>query len=624
MAKRYHTATLSHDELRSAIWMQLDQVYPGQADAFASWPMLMEVYDGFCLAKCSVNGNRALYRIPYTIGEGDNVTLGTPSNVLEADAKSSEDRVQFVASSVAFGADAQALLAEMEEKNPLISAIKDSPNTHLVVFDLTSVGRPSKHAGKIQYQLAKKGLAAALPTLITKPIHVTTDLDAHFEAGRAPKAIGAFLGGIGLDNEDGTMTLRAIGTLWDGDFPDEVAEIQDKQAQLGASYEIAYLAASAERVNDHVVEIGKYEFSGGAILKKNAAAHPETQLLVANKDADRVFDVMDEDDLSRLLAYLSGSTSFTRADKLSYQERNNLKDSDFALIQEVDGKKVRRFPIHDEAHRKNAWARLPQAKGLSEAERAEVANKIINKAKSAGDDWAKDYTKSNGKWVKKEGGASMPKYNGIPAELEASVDAIVEALKAEQTKALATMKADHEKAMADLKAAMDPGEPDADDNPKSKKNKETAAALEAEKQKTVGLGNQVAALTAEKEKLQADLTDHATRLAEREKALSEIEGKAKLAQTTAELKADYGLTDEQLKEEKRAALVAKLAAGKEALTAAEFKQLISGGKVAAGKGQEPVPLFAGAGDGGARDTTPDKDAIAKTFPAAVPAMRRVR
>jgi hypothetical protein len=620
--KRFHTATLSHDELRSAIWMQLDQVYPGQADVFASWPMLVEVYDGFCLAKCTVDSNRAMYKIPYTIGAGDNVSLGTPTNVLEADARSLEERVQFIASKVAFGEDAQALLKEMEEKNPLIAAIKDSPNTHLVVFDLTSVGRPSKHAGKIQYQLAKKGLAAALPTLITKPIHVTNDLDAHFEAGRAPKAIGAFLGGIGLENDDGTMTLRAIGTLWDSDFPDEVAEIQKKQAELGASYEIAYLAASAERLNDHVVEIGKYEFSGGAILKKNAAAHPETQLLVANKDTDKIFDVMDEDDLSRLLAYLSGSTSFTRADKLSYQERNNLKDSDFALIQEVDGKKVRRFPIHDEAHRKNAWARLPQAKGLSEAERAEVANKIINKAKSAGDDWAKDYTKSNGKWVKKEGGANMPKYTGIPAELEAAVDTIVAALKAElkaeQDKALATLKAEHDKAVADLKAkaAKDPSEPDADDNPQSKKNKETTAALEAEKSKVVELTNQVTALTASKEKLTSDVADRETKLAE-------IEMKAKLAQTIAEMKADYGLTDEQLKEEKRAALVAKLAAGKEALSAAEFKQLISGGKVAAGKDRDPVPLFAGVGDGN-RSTEPDAAAIARTFPAAVPAMRRVR
>jgi hypothetical protein len=608
MSKRYSTATLSHDELRSAIWMALDAAYPGQSEVFASWPMLMEVYDGFCLAKCAVNGERALYKIPYTIGAGDNVSLGTPSNVLAADANLLEKRVQFIASKVAFGEDAQALLTEMEEKNPLIAAIKDSPNTHLVVFDLTSVGRPSKHSGNIQYQLSKKGLAAALPTLITKPIHITTDLDAHFEAGRAPKAIGAFLGGIGLENDDGTMTLRAIGTLWDGDFPDEVAEIQKKQAQLGASYEIQYLSASAERVNDHVIEIGTYEFSGGAILKKNAAAHPETQLLVASKDTDKIFDVMDEDDMPRLLAYLSGSTSFTRADKLSYQERPHLKDSEFALIQAVDGKRVRRFPIQDATHRMAAWARLPQSKGLSETERADVAKKV--KAASTGDDWAKNHT------FTKEGGASMPKYTGIPAELEAAVDAVI-----------ANLKAEHDKALADLRAEFVPFKKKDDEKSKAEaekvaeqalaEKKDAEAKLEVAAKQTVDLGNQVAALTAEKEKLTTDLTEQQSKLAE-------IETRTKLANTLADLKADYGLTDEQLKEEKRAALVAKLAAGKEALTAAEFKALISGGKVAAGRGQEPVPLFAGAGDGGARDTTPDAAAIAKTFPAAIPAMRRVR
>ncbi len=220
----------------------------------------------------------------------------------------------------------------------------------------------------------------------------------------------------------------------------------------------------------------------------------------------------------------------------------------------------------------------------------------------------------------------MPKYTGIPAELEAAVDGIVATIKAElkveADKAAAALKAElqaeHDKQLADVKAkaAKDPAEPDADDDPKSKKNKDGAAALAAEQTKVVELGNQVAALTASKDKLAADLV-------ERETKLAEIEGKAKLAQTVGELKADYGLTDEQLKEDKRAALVAKLAAGKEALTAAEFKQLISGGKVATGAGREPVPLFAGAGDGG-RSTEPDKDAIAKSFPAAVPAMRRVR
>ena len=70
------------------------------------------------------------------------------------------------------------------------------------------------------------------------------------------------------------------------------------------------------------------------------------------------------------------------AKKLTTEKRNNLPDSDFALIQHKDGKKIRRFPIHDEAHVRNALARLPQAKGLTEEERTKTKNKILRKAKA--------------------------------------------------------------------------------------------------------------------------------------------------------------------------------------------------------------------------------------------------
>lgn len=610
--KRFQTATLSHDEIRMRLWRALDEGCPGTPGEYASWPVLGDVYDGFCIAKATIDGKYGLFKFPYTVGENDAIALGEPVDLLAADRGKLSGSVNLVASNVLTGDDAQEMVEALAKNNTLFARIKGSPNTNLVVFDLTSVGRPSKHAGKWQYQLAKAGLAAAIPTLISKPIHVTPGLDGHMEAGKSPVAIGAFLGAEGLENEDGTMTVRAIGTLWDSDFPEIVAEIQSKKAQLGASYEIAYLAASADRIGDKLIEIKDYQFSGGAILKKSAAAHPETQLLLASHDDTPVYDVMDEEDLPRLLAYVRGATSFTQADKLSYDQRQNLKDSDFALVQTVDGKKIRRFPIHDEAHRKNAWARLPQAKNLSDAERAEVANKIMSKAKSAGDDWAKPYKKSNGTWTKdtKEGGASM-KYQGIPAEHEAAVDAIVAALKAE-------MKAEQDKAIAELKAAM----PEFLKEKEKKKEADAEAeaklveagkVLEAEKGKVVELTNQVTALTASVDGVKAELVAKTTQLAE-------IETKAKLAETAASLKADYGLTDEQLKEPKRAELMAKLAAAKEPLSVAEFKELISGGKVTAGKGQAPVPLFAGGGD--PNHTAPDKDAIARAFPAATRVMFR--
>jgi len=48
------------------------------------------------------------------------------------------------------------------------------------------------------------------------------------------------------------------------------------------------------------------------------------------------------------------------AQVLTTKVRKTLTDSDFAVVQNIDGKKVRKFPIHDEAHVRNALARLAQ------------------------------------------------------------------------------------------------------------------------------------------------------------------------------------------------------------------------------------------------------------------------
>lgn len=618
MNTRFRTATLSHDELRSCLWMKLDELYPGEAGEYGSWCMILDVYDGFVLAKATIGGVRATWKIPYTVDDdGDEVQLGTPVNILEASAENKVPApLQFRASKVTAGADATALLSELQEKNPLFARLKDSPNAHPVVFDFTTVGRPSQHAGKYKYQLATRGFEAALPSIIGKPIHVTTEYDAHFEADKQAKAIGVFMGAVGIPNEDGTITMRAVGNLWENDFPEEVEYVKKNVASLGASYEIQYLSASADRLSDSLIQINAYEFSGGAILKKTSAAHPESQLLVAKNESDTIFDVMDDETHARLLAYLRGATSITRADKLSYQERDNLKDSDFALIQTVDGKKVRRFPIQDEAHRKNAWARLSQAKGLTEAERSQVANKIISKAKAAGDDWAKDYTKSDGKWVKsttKEGGASMAKYPGIPSELEAAVDAII-----------ANLQREHAQSVKDAVASAIAEQTD----PKSKKNMETSLAqltAKAEEDKTaltkleaekVELTNQVGKLTAENEGLKNEVTAKTTQL-------NEIEAEQKLIATREELKATFGLTDEQLKEEKRAALVKQYAEGKVPLKATEWVELAAGGTKAPAAAA-PVPLMAGTDTtGGGREKAADAKGIQSNFPAAA-GPRRVR
>lgn len=62
--------------------------------------------------------------------------------------------------------------------------------------------------------------------------------------------------------------------------------------------------------------------------------------------------------------------------KLNAAARNALPDSDFAVVKVVDGKKVRKFPINDPAHARDALARVanrsPQLK-------AKVDHKITAK-----------------------------------------------------------------------------------------------------------------------------------------------------------------------------------------------------------------------------------------------------
>jgi len=73
--------------------------------------------------------------------------------------------------------------------------------------------------------------------------------------------------------------------------------------------------------------------------------------------------------------------------RLTYQERQNLKDSDFCLItvQKRGGKTIkdRRFPAHDETHVRNGLQQLPKA-NLTPSQRTQVRSCLIKRAKKYG------------------------------------------------------------------------------------------------------------------------------------------------------------------------------------------------------------------------------------------------
>lgn len=496
------------------------------------------------------------------------------------------ERVWLAAQKISDASEAAGLLAELVEKNPLFAKIKDTPNTHLAVLDLTSLDRPSQHKGPVKFQLSSAGIERALPSLMTKPVHVTAGYDGHFERGKKPKAIGTFLGGVVAESSDGTKVVRAVLSLWDDDFPEEVAAIQASKDIMGASYEITFRPDTARRISDSLIEIADWEFSGGAILRKSSAAHPETQVLVA---ADQL-----------------------EADDLSTKERNSLPDADFAYVKEGD----RRYPIHDEAHRKNAWSRVNQDTGgdLSDADKAAIRDRIMNRAKREGDEWAKPYVKSGGKWVKK--GAAM-KHAGIPEELQAAVSALI-------ADAVARHQAESEtgRKIADLKSEIDAQKAQMDQMKKDHE-KECAAAdevkaaadaqLVASQAKVAELETKLAEASAALETIKADaetLKAEADAL-KAEKAAAELEQKVEAEYTKLATKYSFDAKDQKLRAQKLP-IVKKMVAG-EHPSMDEYDVLAAGGSKKQESKPAVVPLRAGGAEAG---TAPkmSQEEIKKNFP----------
>ena len=112
-----------------------------------------------------------------------------------------------------------------------------------------------------------------------------------------------------------------------------------------------------------------------------------------------VIDIMDELQYEQIMAK-----------KLSYQQRQDLPDSAFALIQKKEGKKIRRFPIHDCSHARNALARLGRAQDLSSSERATIKRKAQAKVNSK-------ECKGEGK-QKAKGGSDMDDLETLQKQLE--------------------------------------------------------------------------------------------------------------------------------------------------------------------------------------------------------------
>ena len=310
--------------------------------------------------------------------------------------------------------------------------------------------------------LPRKAVEEGLPTLIGKQINWE-----HDGAGR--------ICGYIIDAQINKDLIEITGVIFKSLFPEEMEKVKEKfkRRTLCVSFEIwnrnpKNKESVVHELEEGVRSIDPIIFHGCGLLLVNPPACPKAKvyklvakvLTEAEKIVEKVFNedlifassaieepkckncttctcekdkevvVMEEIKLEEFLDNDYEGGEIEEAKKLTTEQRNALPDSDFALIQEKDGKKIRRFPINDEAHVRNALARLPQAKDITEEERKSALAKILKKAKELNmEELLKKYEKSS-----EETQAEVKPEETKTEEKSEVVETKPEEIKAEETK----------------------------------------------------------------------------------------------------------------------------------------------------------------------------------------------
>ena len=294
--------------------------------------------------------------------------------------------------------DNKELIAAAEK----IGIILPSPDLAVIKTVYAEIDKVNKN-GVI---LPKKAVEKGIQTLVGKQINWE-----HDGAGR--------ICGYTIDAKINSDEIEIIGVIFKSLFPKEMDVVKEKFAkkELAVSFEIWNTTNDGKSVvkirPDGFKEIDPIMFHGTGLLLASKPACPKAKVFkliadttnIIKESIEKIFnnnlvyaslaveesicqkcvvcncETKEENKLEEILDLDYENGEIEEAKKLTTEQRNALPDSDFALIQEKDGKKIRRFPINDEAHVRNALARLPQAKDITEEEKKECLKKILKKAK---------------------------------------------------------------------------------------------------------------------------------------------------------------------------------------------------------------------------------------------------
>ena len=144
----------------------------------------------------------------------------------------------------------------------------------LTLVDVPS-DRPPNGAQGHRVEIPRAVAEKALPTLIGMAVDVAGGLTDH----NAKRKIGIITQAAIQGQE-----LGVSGYLFAKDFPEEVMRVQQMKDELGMSYEITDV--DVEDAAAQIWRLSNLVFTGGAILRKDAAAYRQTSLQARHDGGD--------------------------------------------------------------------------------------------------------------------------------------------------------------------------------------------------------------------------------------------------------------------------------------------------------------------------------------------------
>ena len=192
----------------------------------------------------------------------------------------------------------------------------------------------------MSYIIPKQALHDNFANIINMPVHITSDLSAHAEKDGDTKrytAIGTVLGQK-IVEEEGETWGQVLLALWDEDHPTETGKISANKKELGTSIEFMFSEANLERINRNIFKIWDFIPKGLAILFKNRAAFPQTQLLVAQKSDSNLPIIPNSkgEGMKKIVIETDGTIESTTV-FVNGEEKQNIKDVSLSIYSDSGG-----------------------------------------------------------------------------------------------------------------------------------------------------------------------------------------------------------------------------------------------------------------------------------------------